>query len=95
MSNEQLEQERTKKDELCRSYSDAKLQELYESETYSGEWHRAASREIIRRKNQKDNEAQQTKRRIKQIAFWTFVVTIVILILTLIQLFKQFHASSQ
>ena len=47
-----------------------------------------ALKESLIRKQKKYDKAQKTQQDIKRIALWTFVVSIVILIITLIQLFR-------
>jgi uncharacterized membrane protein len=48
--------------------------------------HRAALRELDRRQHKKDEENQKTQKKIKKIAFWTLLVSLAVLLVTILQL---------
>jgi len=65
--------------------SDVDLQQL--THTTNPDGFKAALTEIDRRQKEEHEKDQHTQKKIKQIAFWTFVVSLAILIITLFQLF--------
>ncbi|MGA7161269.1 MAG: hypothetical protein WBZ48_09715 [Bacteroidota bacterium] len=65
--------------------SDVDLQLL--SHTTNPDGFKAALTEIDRRQKEEHEKDQRTQKKIKQITFWTLIVSLAILVITLFQLF--------
>ncbi|MBA4313570.1 MAG: hypothetical protein C0417_13175 [Chlorobiaceae bacterium] len=82
------EEDQKQKEALAKKMSNYELQKALESQTHSGDWHKTALKEILRRKEEKDKKDDHRQSRIE---YYTFVILILTIFLAVLALRECFH----